>query len=87
MFTRPHNGASVISKEIFMKVKELLLELAEAHPEATVVLSTDAEGNSIRYVDEVTLNDVLDQGGWETEIADGYEGDKTLPAVCLWPVN
>ncbi len=81
-----------------VKVRELLAELADADPEAEVVMASDAEGNNFSEFAEWGPG-WFEADYWEfispdPEPADDYAGvteefvptDRHVPAICLWPV-
>lgn len=85
-----------------MKVKELLAALAEASPEAEVILQKDAEGNDYSplegvdgnaiYVPTNTWTGIVYSLKWTASDADMTEAEwvktKTNPrCVVLFPVN
>jgi hypothetical protein len=64
-----------------MKVKELLAALAEADPEAEVILQKDAEGNGYSPLEGADLNAVyVPDSTWSGDV---YSMDWTADDACM----
>lgn len=80
-----------------MLVKELITFLQEQNPEATVILSSDAEGNKYSPLDSLESTKAIETSSWEVElmhpddIIDGYYNNedlnKAFDALGLFPIN
>lgn len=59
-----------------MLVRELIEQLGNYDGDTEVVISSDAEGNSFNFVDDMTVEDV--------EV--GYKDEEVKDALIIWPV-
>jgi hypothetical protein len=69
-----------------MTVAELIAELSRLPPDSVVVVSSDAEGNRVGPVDEVTTSNYVPDNAWGGEL---YERERkgSRKCVVVWPVN
>ena len=71
-----------------MKVHELIELLRLFEPDATVIMSSDGEGNSFSPLSDVSPERYVEESSWSGDIlrADEPPGEGKYVA-CLWPVN
>jgi hypothetical protein len=78
-----------------MTVKDLIAELKKMGVDREVIISSDAEGNSYRPVDNIEVGAFCKEDGeygieilTEDLIQQGYTGEDVIagvPCVCIWP--
>lgn len=71
-----------------MKVKQLIKKLGKLNQDAEVILSTDAEGNSYNYLDEIYNKEIyFYQNQGEVELCEKDELDdideSLEPKICI----
>lgn len=69
-----------------MNVKDLIGYLQLLPQDATVVLSSDGEGNNHSPLSSISAGSYLAHNSWAGEFSD-TEGRWPIEAICLWPVN